>query len=87
MPNIKSAKKSVKTNKEIAANNTVYSSRVKNSIKKIEKAVRDKDEETAKTELKIAISNIDKCTSKGIMKKNTSARKKARLNKLVKEMS
>lgn len=87
MANIKSAKKSVKNSKVAAVNNTVYTSRVKNSIKKVEKAVRDKDKEAANTELKTAIINIDKCASKGIIKKNTSDRKKTRLNKLVKEMS
>ncbi len=86
MPNIKSAKKSVKTNKTDAINNTVYTSRVKSSIKKVEKAVKEKNQETANSELKIAIANIDKCTSKGIMKQNTADRKKIRLNKLVKEM-
>lgn len=86
MPNIKSSKKSVKTDRITAEGNIVYSSRVKNSIKKIEKAVREKDQEKASTELKTAISNIDKCASKGIMKKNTCNREKARLNKIVKEM-
>lgn len=86
MPNIKSAKKSVQTNKETTVNNTMYTSRVKNSIKKVEKAVKEKDKETANSELKVAIANIDKCTSKGIIKQNTGDRKKARINKLVKEM-
>ncbi|MDD4187544.1 MAG: 30S ribosomal protein S20 [Bacilli bacterium] len=86
MPNIKSAKKSVKTNKEIAIGNTVYTSRIKNSIKKIEKAVKDKNRILATTELKTTISNIDKGVSKGIIKQNSADRKKARLNKIVKEM-
>ena len=86
MPNIKSAEKSVKTSITTAANNTTYLSKVKNSIKKIEKAVRDKDKDKANAELKNAIANIDKCASKGIMKKNTCNREKARLNKIVKEM-
>lgn len=86
MPNIKSAKKSVKTNAATASNNTVYTSRVKNSIKKVEKAVKEKNKENANEELKVAITNIDKCTSKGIMKQNTADRKKSRLNKIVKEM-
>lgn len=86
MPNIKSSKKSVLTDAKTTANNTYYSSRVKNSVKKIEKAVKEKNSDIAKAELNIAIANIDKCASKGIMKKNTSNRTKSRLNKLVKEM-
>ena len=37
--------------------------------------------------LKSTLSNIDKCASKGLMKKNTCDRQKARLNKKVKEMN
>lgn len=86
MPNIKSSKKSVITSRKTADNNTAFLSKVRNSIKKIEKAVKNKDNEKATAELKIAVSNIDKCASKGIMKENTCNRQKARLNKIVKEM-
>ena len=87
MPNIKSSKKSVKTDKVQTAANTSYTSRVKNSIKKLEKAVKTNDKEQANGILKTAISNLDKCASKGLIKKNTCARQKARLNKKVKEMN
>ena len=87
MPNIKSSKKSVKTDKVQTASNTSYTSRVKNSIKKLEKAVKNNDKEQANGILKTAVSNLDKCTSKGLIKKNTCARQKARLNKKVKEMN
>ena len=86
MPNLKSSKKDVKQTSKVTAANVVYTSRVKNSIKKVEKAVLDKDNEKAKTELQTAIKNIDKCVSKGLMKKNTASRQKSRLNKIVKEM-
>ncbi len=86
MPNIKSSKKTVGTDKIKTSSNTIYTSRVKNSIKKIEKAVKAKDKTNADAELKIAIANIDKCASKGLMKQNTCDRQKARLNKKVKEM-
>ena len=87
MANLKSSKKSVKTDKVKTDGNTVYTSRVKNSIKKIEKAVKEKDTDKAKAELLIAIKNIDKCASKGLMKQNTADRQKSRLNKKVKEMN
>ena len=45
MPNIKSSKKSVKTDKVQTASNTSYTSRVKNSIKKLEKAIKENDKE------------------------------------------
>ena len=87
MPNIKSSKKSVKQDEKTTASNNVYTAKVKNNIKKIEKAVESKQKETANTELKKFICNIDKACSKGLIKKNTCNRQKARLNKKVKEMS
>lgn len=87
MPNIKSSKKSVKQDIKTTIANNVYSAKVKNSIKKVEKAIQAKDQELANTELKKFICNIDKACSKGIVKQNTCDRQKARLNKKVKEMS
>lgn len=87
MPNIKSSKKSVKQDTKTTIANNTYTAKVKNSIKKVEKAVVAKDQELANTELKKFICNIDKACSKGLIKKNTCDRQKARLNKKVKEMS
>lgn len=87
MPNIKSSKKSVKTDALQTVANNNYSARVKNSIKRCEKAIKDNNSELANKELKTVIANIDKACSKGIVKKNTCARQKSRLNKKVKEMS
>ena len=87
MPNIKSSKKSVKQDINTTVANNVYTAKVKNSTKKVEKAVKDGNKETANTELKKFICNIDKACSKGLTKKNTCDRQKARLNKKVKEMS
>lgn len=87
MPNIKSSKKSVKQDIKTTIANNIYTAKVKNSMKKVEKAVSAKDQELANTELKKFICNIDKACSKGLIKKNTCDRQKARLNKKVKEMS
>lgn len=87
MPNIKSSKKSVKTDAIKTVSNTAYTSRVKNDMKKLEKAVKENDKEKATSILKTTLSDIDKCTSKGLIKKNTCDRQKARLNKKVKEMN
>jgi small subunit ribosomal protein S20 len=86
MPNIKSSKKSVRTDKIKTATNTSYTSKVKNGMKRIDTAIKNKDAKKASELLKTTLADIDKCTSKGIMKKNTSAREKSRLNNKVKEM-
>ena len=57
----------------------------KSAIKKTREATKAGDIQTAQTELKVAIKALDKAVEKNIIKKNTAARKKSRLNKLVKE--
>jgi len=87
MPNIKSSKKSVRTDAVQTVANNSYTAKVKNSIKRCEKAISEKNSDEANKELKTVISNIDKACSKGLIKKNTCARQKSRLNKKVKEMN
>lgn len=87
MPNIKSSKKSVKQDIKTTEANNVYITRVKNSKKKVEKALIANDKSLADTELKTFICNIDKACSKGLIKKNSCDRQKSRLNKKVKEMA
>lgn len=87
MPIIKSSKKSVKTDKEKTIKNNFYMKTVKNAIKSTDKLVAAKDEKAAKEALAFAIKSIDKAASKGLMKKNTAAREKSRLNKNVKDLS
>lgn len=87
MPNIKSSKKSVRTDKIKTSSNTSYASRVKNGMKKLEKAIKANDKAAAEEILKTTLANIDKCASRGLMKQNTCDRQKARLNKKVKEMN
>lgn len=86
MPNIKSSKKAVKVIAKKTEANHEYTARVKNSIKKCEKAISAKDVEAASTAVKEVQKNIDTATSKGLMKRNTADRQKARLSKKVKEM-
>ena len=86
MPNLKNAKKRVLVIKKKEEENNKYAATMKNSIKKVEKAVSSKDKEKANDTLKVAIKAIDKATSKGATKKNTAARCKSRLTKKVNSM-
>lgn len=83
MANIKSAKKRIKVIAAKTARNRSIRSQVKTEIKKVIVAVENNDANAAKAALTNAISAIDKATSKGVFHKNTSARKKATLAKLV----
>ena len=86
MANIKSAKKSIKQDAKRTEANKSVRSKIKNDMKKVEVAVKEADKKKAAAELKTFISDIDSACSKGIVKKNTCAREKSRLNKKVKEM-
>ncbi|MDD4027695.1 MAG: 30S ribosomal protein S20 [Bacilli bacterium] len=76
MPNIKSAIKRLKTTIKKTKSNTPIKGVMKSSVKKVEKNKDPKD-------LKDAIKKIDKALKKGVIKKNTAARKKARISKIV----
>lgn len=86
MPNMKNAEKRVLVNIKKHEINNQYEASMKNSIKKVEKAVASKNKEEAQAALKVAIKNIDKAAKNGVTSKNTSARNKSRLTKKVNEM-
>ena len=86
MPNIKSAKKRVKTSAKKSVINNEITARTKTAVKKFEKEVKNGNKEQAIEKLNIAIKNIDKAEAKGLMHKNTAARQKSRLTKLKNNM-
>ncbi len=82
MPNIKSAKKRVKIIETKTIQNKATKKAYKEAVKAFEAAVNENSEN--KTELyKKAVSLVDKAWSKGVLAKNTAARKKASLAKLL----
>ena len=87
MANIKSSKKAIKQIAKTTQNNHELKARVKNSIRNAEKAIAAKSKEEAVTLVKEVQVNIDKAQAKGLVKKNTAAREKSRLNKKVKELN
>lgn len=79
MPNIKSSIRSVKTDAERRAKNSAVKSTIRTATRKAVNAVEAGAVEDAKQALINATSVIDKAASKGVLHKNTAARKKARL--------
>ena len=59
--------------------NQAVKSRVKTMVKKVLAAVEVKEVEAANAALSVAYKELDKAVTKGIIKKNTASRKKARL--------
>ncbi len=83
MANIKSAKKRIKVVTKKTLRNKMIKSQTKTAIKKVLVAVNAGDKETATTTLKGAVSAIDRAYSKGVYHKNTAARKKSSLTRMV----
>ncbi len=78
MPNIKSAKKRVKVNAVKALRNKSLKSALHTSIKKADVAISTGSENKDEA-LKAAIVSIDKAVAKGVLHKNTAARRKSKL--------
>lgn len=87
MANIKSAKKRILVTETKAARNKAIRSKVKTCIKKVEATIAAGDKAAAQASLLVAISEIDKATSKGVYHKNTASRKVSRISKAVNAMA
>ena len=87
MPNIKSAKKRVKVIKKKTLENKMYRSSHKTLIKKYEAAVAAGDKDTATKLYPDLVAKTDRAASRGIMHKNTAARKKSRFTGMLTRMS
>ncbi len=83
MANIKSAKKRIKVIAKKTLRNKMVKSATKTAIKKVLAAVKEGNKNDAQALLKEAVISIDRACSKGIFHKNTAARKKSRLAKMV----
>ena len=79
MANIKSAKKRILVTEKRTAKNKSVRSKVKTAVKKVDAAIAANDKAAAEAALKVAVSELDKATKKGIYHKNTTARKVSRM--------
>ena len=86
MPNIKSAKKRVRSNAKKREVNTLVNSSMRTAIKNVEKTVGAGNKEEAANKLNIALQRIDKACTSGLVHKNKAARLKSRLTKAVNAM-
>ena len=83
MPNIKSAKKRVKIIEKKTLRNNMIKSGYKSAVRKFEEAIDAGKIEEAKTLFVEATKKIDQACTKGVIVKNTAARKKSRLAKML----
>lgn len=81
MPNIKSAIKRVSVIEKKTLRNNMIKSAYKTAVKKFEQAVEAKDMKNAEVLFSEATKKIDQACAKGVIVKNTAARKKSNLAK------
>ncbi len=86
MANHKSSKKRVIRNAKRAEVNKSRMSRIRTFIKRIETAIAEGDSKEAKAALQNAQPEIQRGVSKGLMHKNTAARKISRLSTRIKSL-
>ncbi len=79
MANIKSAKKRVLVAKRNEERNVAFKSSIKTAVKKALSLAASDDKEALNSALSKVYQLCDKAVSKGILHKNTAARKKSRL--------
>ena len=83
MPNIASSRKRVRTTAKRTAINASRKTRVRGFIRKVEEAIATGDKTAAQAAMKAAEPEIMRGVSKGILHKNTGARKVSRVSKRV----
>ena len=87
MANTRQAKKRIRRNARRTEVNTARISRVRTFVKKVETAIESGDQDAARSALKAAEPEIMRGATKGVLHKNTAARKVSRLARRVKRMS
>ena len=87
MANTRSAKKMVRKIERRTEVNKARRSRVRTFVRKVEEAIASGDKAAASEALRVAQPEIMRATTKGVIHKNTSARKVSRLAARVKAMA
>jgi len=83
MPITKSAKKALRQSLRKRDRNLIYKTKIKNFIKEVKSLVSQKKIKEAKKILSQVYKILDKAAKVEVIKKNTAARKKSRITKLV----
>lgn len=86
MPITKSAKKALRQNKRRRARNLRQSRAFKDEVKSLKKFIAAKDKKSANELLPSVYKALDKAVKTNVLKKNTAARLKSRLTKVVNKL-
>jgi small subunit ribosomal protein S20 len=83
MPTTKSAKKRLKQSEARRLRNRATKTSLKTQIRKVSEAAGS-DATKAETEFRLAVKKLDRAGARGVIHKNTAARQKSRLSRLLK---
>lgn len=86
MANIKSAKKRVLIAERNRVRNVAFKTSIKTAVKKVLELAKTEDKDALNSALSKAYQLCDKAVSKGVLHKNTAARKKSRLTLAVNKL-
>ena len=86
MPNIKSAVKRVNVIEKKTLRNNMIKSGYKSAVKKFEQSVEAGNKEEATKLFSLATKKVDEACAKGVIVKNTAARKKSNMAKKLNAM-
>ena len=87
MANIKSAKKRVLIAEKNRLRNVAFKSYIKTAVKKVLELAKGEDKEALNKAISKVYQLCDKAVVKGILHKNTAARKKSRLTVAVNKLA
>ncbi len=81
MANTASAKKRIRQNEKRRMRNKVWRTRARTSVKEARLAIDSGDREAAENAIRVAIEQLDKAASKGVIHNKNASRRKSRLMK------
>jgi small subunit ribosomal protein S20 len=81
LANHKSALKRIRQNEKRRLYNRAYRNRARTFVKKARVSIGDGDLEAAKEATRLAVQDLDKAASRGVIHKKNAARRKSRLMK------
>lgn len=81
------ARKRARQSEQRRTHNQALRSQMRTAIKKVKKASDGGDPDAARKAFQAAVPEIDKMVGKGILRKNTAARYKHRLNERIKRQA
>jgi small subunit ribosomal protein S20 len=87
LANIKSAIKRIRSSARKQEHNRIVRGRARTAVKNARLALSESKTEEAPAAIKAAISELDHAAGKGVIHKNSAARRKARLMKQLNKLS